>query len=185
MLALSERAVPSYHEWSRKAQDQMIAVSRENMVKRLEQITEIVSLELRAKGVTAVFALSECEMVNFFDDVKSAILSWKGVDLSFCASHKTDFEEYSKTSMNWFNRNKAKIYGNHFFYPLIFVHVLNVHLLSLSLSPSPSQSVIEPLTLHHVDGQSTIWISISFATDSTAKRTATGSTRSSRSWAIC
>lgn len=110
----------------------MIATSRENMVKRLEQITEIVSMQLREKGVTAEFALSECEMVRFFDDVKTAILSWKGVDLSFCASHKTEFEEYSKTAMNWFNRNKAKIYGNHFFYPLIFVHVLNVHLVTYS-----------------------------------------------------
>merc|ERR1719242_2699322 len=114
-----------YKKWSRAAKEQMVETSRNNMLKRLEQIRQIIAMELKCKGLQSSFTLSDGEVRGFFEGVQSSIMPWKGVDLSFCASSKTDFVEYSKTAMNWFNRNKAKVYGNHFFYPLLFVQVLN------------------------------------------------------------
>merc|ERR1719242_2389943 len=114
-----------YKKWSRAAKEQMVETSRNNMLKRLEQIRQIIAFELKCKGIQTAFVLPESAVNEFFGGVQSSIMSWKGVDLSFCASTKTDFVEYSNTAMNWFNRNKAKVYGNHFFYPLLFVQVLN------------------------------------------------------------
>ena len=93
------------------------------MIKRLNQIINIVSDET----INCInFELTDKQISQFFNDVGNAIFNWKGVDLTFCSKQKRTFEEYNKTSMNWFNRNKAKIYGNYFFYPLIFHHILNV-----------------------------------------------------------
>ena len=43
-----------------------------------------------------------------------------------CKQSKQSYKEYYKTAENWFNRNKAKIFGTHLFYPVIFKHILKV-----------------------------------------------------------
>lgn len=65
-------------------------------------------------------------MKRIISDIENEIDSWKGVKLSLCKVKKTTFKQYKRTSTNWFNRNKAKIFGNHFFFPLIFKYILNV-----------------------------------------------------------
>eukprot|EP01084_Bolivina_argentea_P261171 441246_1 len=96
-------------EWRQKCQTQMIKTSRINMIKRLNQITDIV---IQQVSTYMDFKLTQHITKQMFTDVQNSILSWKGVDLTFCSKQKTTFNEYNKTSMNWFNRNKAKIYGN-------------------------------------------------------------------------
>lgn len=103
------------------------------MIKRLNQILNIIKEELTNYD-SLDFKLSDKQIKQYFIDVRNAILSWKGVDMTFCAKKKRTFEEYNKTSMNWFNRNKAKVYGNSFFYPLIFIHILNVCFILLRIS---------------------------------------------------
>eukprot|EP01084_Bolivina_argentea_P174660 302538_1 len=118
---------PDYSAWSHKSKYQMIEISTTNMLKRLRQIISIVNEETSKCSSSPLmsFTLSEKTTQQMLIDVKNGILCWKGVDVSFCLKQKSTFDEYNKTSMNWFNRNKAKLYGNHFFYPLVFIHILN------------------------------------------------------------
>ena len=107
-------------------------MSRTNMMKRMKQIIDIVNNEITNYRLIGhnnnqiIFELTQENIHRMFKDVHNNIISWKGVDLNSCEKQKSSFKEYNKTCLNWFNRNKAKIYGNHFFYPLIFIHILNV-----------------------------------------------------------
>ena len=63
---------------------------------------------------------------QMFKHVNDEIICWKGVESKFVTKPKKSFKEYKVTARNWFNRNKAKIFGNHVFYPYIFLHLLQV-----------------------------------------------------------
>ena len=108
-------------------------------MKRLKQILIIVNEEIsnyNHHGLNSQnyincnslneFILDQEDIIRMFKDVQDTIIGWKGVDIKSCEKQKSSFKLYSKTCLNWFNRNKAKIYGNHFFFPLIFIHILNV-----------------------------------------------------------
>ena len=43
-----------------------------------------------------------------------------------CKQNKKTYKEYHKTAINWFNRNKAKIFGTNLFHVLIFGHIFKV-----------------------------------------------------------
>ena len=106
-------------------------MSRGNMMKRMNQIISIVDKEITNNDTLTdnKLILKQESIHRMFRDVEQNIISWKGVDLNSCEKQKSSFKEYNKTCLNWFNRNKAKIYGTNFFYPLIFIHILNVCLI--------------------------------------------------------
>lgn len=128
-------------------------MSRTNMMKRMKQIISIVNHEISEyKGIESenkiIFELSQDLINRMFKDVHNNIISWKGVDLNSCEKQKNSFKEYNRTCLNWFNRNKAKIYGNHFFYPLIFIHILNVCIhLFMYIQSLSSIFVLYPLDI--------------------------------------
>ena len=62
-------------------------------------------------------------------DIENEIDSWPGVELRLCKVKKTTFKQYKRTSTNWFNRNKAKIFGTNLFHILIFGHIYKVRYL--------------------------------------------------------
>lgn len=121
------------------------------MAKRLSHIVDEVNNYHKLLGD---FDISHAAIKRMFNDVDNAINSWQGVDMNSCKKSKTSFKAYKTTyviftqhqyiyficritknnhiynhiysATNWFNRNKAKIYGNYFFCPLIFKHILNV-----------------------------------------------------------
>ena len=92
------------------------------MAKRLNQILEIVQQEIPTSFDP--FVIQKHSMKQMFQDVKNAILSWKGPSLS--TNTKLTNNNISKSSIKWFNKYNAKIYGNYFFYP-IFVYILKVY----------------------------------------------------------
>ena len=56
------------------------------MIKRFNQIRNIISEELTNYNMD--FKLTQQQIKQFFIDVSDAILSWKGVDMTFCAKEK-------------------------------------------------------------------------------------------------
>ena len=54
-------------------------------------------------------------------NVNNEIMAWKGIENKYVTKPKKSFNEYKITARNWFNRNKAKMYGNHVFYPMFMV----------------------------------------------------------------
>lgn len=72
------------------------------------------------------FELDNNEKNKMLKCIQYEIDEWKGVATNQCKIQKKTFKEYQTTARNWFNRNKAKYYGNYLFYPLIFFHILKV-----------------------------------------------------------
>ena len=102
-----------------------------HMLSRYNKIRDIIS-QTRIPQLQEL-NISQEEIKRMLKDINCAIQSWKGVDLDSCKKKKTTFKQYMRTSTNWYNRNKAKFYGNYFFYPLIFKHLLNVCYINLQI----------------------------------------------------
>ena len=92
----------------------------------LARLTHIVQEVNEYHYLLKDFGPNRNDIKRMFNDVDNAINSWQGVDITSCKKAKTSFKSYKTTATNWFNRNKAKIYGNYFFSPLIFKYILNV-----------------------------------------------------------
>ena len=71
-------------------------------------------------------SISAAERERMWKGIASDIECWKGVEITSCTTQKTSYKLYAITSRNWWNRNKAKVYGNHFFYAVLFVHIKQV-----------------------------------------------------------
>ena len=63
---------------------------------------------------------------DIVNKVHHEISLWNGVEVGTCKTEKEQYIDYSNTARNWFNRNKAKIYGNHLFYPIVFRNIYQV-----------------------------------------------------------
>lgn len=74
------------------------------------------------------FKIDEKDIIKMICGCCNDIISWNGVEIESCKQQKTSYKSYKITATNWFNRNKAKIFGNHFFYPMIWKYLLNVKL---------------------------------------------------------
>ncbi len=61
-----------------------------------------------------------------WNGIANDINSWNSVEITACTKQKTNYKSYAIASRNWWNRNKAKVYGNHFFYPIIFMYIKQV-----------------------------------------------------------
>ena len=92
------------------------------MKSRYNKITNVIQNEENLSN----FDIPLPEINRMLTDIDNEIESWNGVEMHLCKKKKTTFKAYKRTATNWFNRNKAKIFGNHFFYPLIFKYLLNV-----------------------------------------------------------
>ena len=116
----------------------LIYISNSHYVDYIIQTTARHHLLARYKKIKLIIQSTHSQLTNFqieseeeslkriLLDISNEVNSWKGVETKLCKKKKTTFKQYKRTSTNWFNRNKAKIFGNHFFFPLIFKHVLNV-----------------------------------------------------------
>eukprot|EP01083_Nonionella_stella_P032947 90188_1 len=108
-------------KWREKSKSELVATSRVNMMKRLSKIMDKAN---EYDPLFKHFEIKKDDIRRMFSDVDNAINSWRGVDITSCKKQKNSFKAYKVTATNWFNRNKAKIYGNYFFCPLIFKHLL-------------------------------------------------------------
>ena len=105
------------------------------MMARYHQIQSIVREQ---SSQLSSFIVNKNDIHQMLKDIAFSISSWKGVDLKLCQKEKQSFKQYKRTATNWYNRNKPKIFGTFFFYPLIFHHILNVCFMSnnhILLSP--------------------------------------------------
>ena len=71
--------------------------------------------------------ISDKDENEIVEKVHHEISLWNGVEVGTCKTEKQEFCDYSNTARNWFNRNKAKIYGNHLFYPIVFRKIYQVN----------------------------------------------------------
>jgi len=121
----SPSEIALYQQWCEQSKFKLEESFKLNLRKRLIQCCDTVNARVSSCGIDDKFVLTVDDVKRFADGVKYEILSWNGVDMGTCTKEKRTFTEYHKTAQNWFNRNKAKIYGNHVFYPLVFGHILN------------------------------------------------------------
>eukprot|EP01084_Bolivina_argentea_P290949 499947_1 len=107
--------------WCMQSKKQIHTTCRVHMLSRYCKIKSIIQQIPQLKH----FELSQNEINRMLQDINNEIQSWKGVELELCTKKKTTFKQYNRTATNWYNRNKPKIFGNYFFYPLIFNYLLN------------------------------------------------------------
>eukprot|EP01083_Nonionella_stella_P305881 1068804_1 len=119
-----------YVIWTERAIKQMQSNAVNNITKRIP-IMLAVANEKTKNITTLCLTISDTEQKEIVQRVHSEIATWNGIQIGTCKTEKGQYSEYSNTARNWFNRNKAKIYGNHLFYTIIFVKIYQF-LLSLS-----------------------------------------------------
>eukprot|EP00485_Elphidium_margaritaceum_P017821 CAMPEP_0202726818 /NCGR_PEP_ID=MMETSP1385-20130828/184806_1 /ASSEMBLY_ACC=CAM_ASM_000861 /TAXON_ID=933848 /ORGANISM="Elphidium margaritaceum" /LENGTH=468 /DNA_ID=CAMNT_0049393047 /DNA_START=47 /DNA_END=1453 /DNA_ORIENTATION=- len=107
--------------WCLESKKELITTARNNVRKRMSKLLSVICQQPRCSN----FALSESDMVAMIDGCCRDISAWNGVDIESCKQQKTLYKQYRTTATNWFNRNKAKIFGNNFFFPMIWNHLLN------------------------------------------------------------
>lgn len=96
--------------------------AKKNLNKRMEKFDCII----RQHPKLADFKIKQTDIIKMIDGSCNDILFWNGVEIESCKQQKTSYKSYKITATNWFNRNKAKIFGNHFFFPMIWKYLLNV-----------------------------------------------------------
>ena len=99
------------------------------MLRRLQKIEEIVG-EVTLSNEFKISNKSKKQMIK---QVENEILSWQGINFNFCKNQKRSYKEYEKTSINWFNRNKAKIYGNYFLSINLYSYFKRTYLIYIYL----------------------------------------------------
>eukprot|EP01084_Bolivina_argentea_P313829 543517_1 len=119
-----------YVIWTERAIKQMQSNAVNNITKRIPIMLAVV--HEKAKNITTLrLTITDTEQKEIVQHVRSEIATWNGIQIGTCKTEKSHYDDYSKTARNWFNRNKARIYGNHLFYAIIFVKIYPF-LLSLS-----------------------------------------------------
>eukprot|EP01084_Bolivina_argentea_P210469 358220_1 len=109
-----------YCQWRRECQNYITKSAKQNILARLNKIECIVNQHGQIKN----FKLP-CDIKNkIVTDINNTILSWRGIEHESCKKIKKSLKEYKKTAVNWFNRNKSKIFGTYLFFPVIFGCVL-------------------------------------------------------------
>eukprot|EP01083_Nonionella_stella_P070834 189745_1 len=93
------------------------------MTKIEELVNKIIS-EHRPRD-EKYFSITDVVKLKFLTVINAKIDSLRGVEIDLTKNkEKKNFVSYQSTARNWFNRNKAKIYGNHLYYDNIFNHIL-------------------------------------------------------------
>ncbi len=94
---------------------------------RAERIESIVNYVISSHSLKeTLYALSDSEKNKMLCCVKNEINEWKGVGIGLCKSPPKTYKEYANKGKNWLNQNKSRIYGDHFFVPVIFEYILKV-----------------------------------------------------------
>eukprot|EP01084_Bolivina_argentea_P218678 371050_1 len=123
--APSTNIIPvEYKTWYNELKSSMLEKSKYNFVGRAEKIEAMVNyiISLHSLKVKS-FVFSESEKHIMLNNIENEINKWKGVDIDSCKSQHKTYKQYAVISKNWFNQNKARIYGDHFFAPLIFDYI--------------------------------------------------------------
>ena len=122
--------IEQYKKWCKTLKIELKEKSKVNVDVRMEKIVKIVNniIDSQLKDETHLnFIISDDDKKEMMRQIEDKIDSWRGVEIEVCKNkEKKNFEAYQATARNWFNRNKAKIYGNHLFYELIYNHILKV-----------------------------------------------------------
>ena len=112
---------PQYNKWCETLRVELKEKSKTNVEQRMRQMVAIVNTTIPNN----TFSISATDAAEIMQAIDNQIDAWRGVEIGVCKNkEKKDFCAYQATARNWFNRNKAKIYGNHLFYTLIFRHIL-------------------------------------------------------------
>ncbi len=94
---------------------------------RAERIESIVNHMILSHSMKhKSYAITVSEKVKMFCNIENEINEWKGIDIELCKSPPKIYKEYANKGKNWFNQNKSRIYGDHFFAPVIFKYILKV-----------------------------------------------------------
>mmetsp|Transcript_53953 Transcript_53953/g.89382 ORF Transcript_53953/g.89382 Transcript_53953/m.89382 type:complete len:578 (+) Transcript_53953:25-1758(+) len=121
VCAEKDSNLEQYPQWCETLKVELKEKSKINVDKRIEKVVTIVNDTLAAQS----FSVRDDVKEVMIRQIETNIDAWNGVDISVCKNkQKKTFREYQGTARNWFNRNKAKIYGHHLFYDVIYTHVL-------------------------------------------------------------
>ena len=120
----------NYTKWCAQLKVELKQKSKINVDVRLEKmeniVNDVINSELQEERASN-FYISDDDKKEMMKQIEDKIDSWRGVEIEVCRNkEKKNFEAYQATARNWFNRNKAKIYGNHLFYEIIYNHILKV-----------------------------------------------------------
>lgn len=125
-----ENIKANYTKWCAQLKVELKQKSKINVDVRLEKMENIVNDVIDSeldKERASNFYISDDDKKEMMKQIEDKIDSWRGVEIEVCRNkEKKNFEAYQATARNWFNRNKAKIYGNHLFYEIIYNHILKV-----------------------------------------------------------
>lgn len=124
MYDVSDKQKEELDKWYQEIKKQLTCKAHENYLKRLQEIINIATDKL--SHYDSKLNISCIEREKMWNGIANDIDSWKGVEITTCTKQKKNYKSYAITSRNWWNRNKAKVYGNHFFYPMIFVYIKQV-----------------------------------------------------------
>eukprot|EP01083_Nonionella_stella_P000722 2055_1 len=127
MPLVHESSSLPYDQWCSMLKIELKDKSKINVEQRLTKIEELVNTiisEHRSRD-EKYFSITDDVKLKIMTDINAKIDSWRGVEIDLTKNkEKKNFVSYQSTARNWFNRNKAKIYGNHLFYEIIFNHIL-------------------------------------------------------------
>eukprot|EP01084_Bolivina_argentea_P218677 371049_1 len=116
--------VSQYETWCKELKCSIQEKTKYNFIARSEKIEAIVNHIISSHSLKVKsFVLSNSEKLVMLNNIKNEISKWKGVDIDSCKSQHKTYKQYRATSKNWFNQNKSRIYGDHFFAPLIFDYI--------------------------------------------------------------
>ena len=98
------------------------------MSRRSALVTSIVTEMARNWNENASsFLISSEFQESALNKLFTKFEEWSGVDIKACKNAVQNWGQYWDRADNWFNRNKAKIYGNHLFYPIVFRKIYQVN----------------------------------------------------------
>lgn len=124
---ISNLPYKQYPKWCDELKTQLKDKTKDNLFDRVKKIEFIVNKIIYSYSLKSVeFKLNNIDKNKMLKCIQNEVDQWKGVEIDSCKIQKKTFKDYQTTARNWFNRNKAKFYGNFFFYPLIFHYVLKV-----------------------------------------------------------
>ena len=126
-----------YKVWCATLKVELKQKSKVNVDVRLEKIENIVNEVVISDYHLQrnVFHVDDNDKSGMHKQIEDKIDIWTGVEIDVCrGKQKKTFKEYQATARNWFNRNKAKIYGNWLFYNMIYHLIFKyiVHISTLS-----------------------------------------------------
>lgn len=109
-----------YNKWAIECRSLLQLKARTNYFERVDKIVDIVNESCLKYNPSSLFSIAYANSIEILGMINDKIVNWPGVSIKACKKKGKSKKEYISTANNWFNRNKAKIYGNYFYSRVIF-----------------------------------------------------------------